>query len=88
MPKSDSALHLAVICLLATGADVLDDKGAPKLAYTLSYGIGFVFETATRAMICALLKAGQSLVDDANGRVTAGLEANEAHALAKMPGVK
>ena len=104
---SDSTLHLAVkkrdviqvCCLLANGADpnVLDAKGSPPLAYTLTYGIGFVLEDVTRAMIWALLKAGadprvgnagQSLVDDANGMVTAGIEANEAHALAKMLGVK
>lgn len=104
---SESALHSAVkkrdvvevCCLLAKGADpnVLDARGAPPLAYTLSAGIGFVFEDVSRAMIWALLKAGadprvggagRALVNDANAMVTAGIEASEAAALARMLGVK
>ena len=73
---------------------MVDEKGSPPLAYTLTWGIGFVFEDASRAMIRALLKAGadprvgdarQSLVADARIIVTAGIEAN-LHA--RMLGVK
>lgn len=85
--------------LLSAGADpnALDAKGQPPLAYVLTSGIGFVFEDLTRALIEALLGAGadprvaevgRALVRDADGMVTAASEANEAHRLARLLGVK
>ncbi len=90
----DSAPHLAVkerdvihvCCLLANGAapSVLDEKGAPPLAYASSLRN----RLRVRRRDPRVGNAGQSLIDGANRVVTAAIEANEAHALAKMPGVK
>lgn len=77
---------------LRGGADpnALDERGQPALRHVLTYGIGFVVEDETRAMIEALLDAGadpelagvtDALLADAESMVTSGGEANDARAL-------